>query len=178
MGDFHIVLGDLPTWIAAVAASTAAWFAGQAFKAQNIQLSEQAIINQAQLAELRQMRLDSEFEYQQKRRAQAALIESYLIFGEQRITPVQTTTIIKNNSAQSIHDVRIRWYEDRAEWFYGGLSEEYIDIVPSNDSIQRIRGFDLGANRATLWVELLFTDTNGFKWVLRKGQLTEVVPDY
>ncbi|MEU1941090.1 hypothetical protein ABZ554_01145 [Streptomyces sp. NPDC020125] len=190
--------GDVPTWIAAIFAGGATWFARQTIKSQRQQIIEQRQFIAEQSATLALERSELRAAAEDRKWAQARKILMHhreagaATDGDGNTTgPDHWVVTVRNDSDSPVHEVDVRFGT-------AYLAAEVYEIPPSAvdgpNPGQRV-GHPvhlLGPSRAVRFLSqhwsavtvhnnrphLLFTDDNGVRWTCDSyGKLEEVIDD-
>lgn len=170
--------GDVPTWVGAVGAIGAAWFAFQTIKSQREQIGEQRefIAEQSLFMAEQQQNLElerAEFRAQAEERkvSQARqVVMSFHTPGAHDHWAVK----VKNASDDAIHSVMVRFGEaynalnarDEAGFYHpdGGRRAVPVDLIPAGHTVvfesPQMSEATVDNNRPAL----LFTDDSGVRW--------------
>ncbi|MFF9199973.1 hypothetical protein ACF09L_32680 [Streptomyces sp. NPDC014779] len=176
--------GDAPTWIAAVFAGGAAWFAGMTLRSQRRQITEQQEFIREQSANLRLEREILRADADDRRRRQAQQVGMTVRLqghggGMQGPALEAWHVIVENRSAEPLHEVSVlcggRIPATRA---VGANSDrEYGTPIPILGASTKVRFETDKFPQGEVGQEqpvLLFTDHSGARWRLdRFGDLSE-----
>ncbi|MEU9861314.1 hypothetical protein AB0D99_10580 [Streptomyces sp. NPDC047971] len=183
--------GDAPTWIAALFAGGAAWFAGRTLGSQRKQIKEQREFIREQSENLQLERNELRAQADDRKRQQAASVEMTPRLEQTRPTadsPWNGTWIVKvvNMSPEPVHEVSVQFEDpDLVVRFY--TDPDFRRGTPAVPPVEVVRG-----DGGSIWFQssstlasdmearlpiLFFTDNAGVRW--RRdvhGDLAEAPP--
>ncbi|MFE2555984.1 hypothetical protein ACFXGT_08100 [Streptomyces sp. NPDC059352] len=199
--------GDAPTWIAAVFAGGAAWFAGSTWLSQKRQLGllrsqveeqsefigEQRVLIREQSENIQLERGELRAQAKERRYAQARAVMMQAEWAPTgpdaygRATPDHWRVTVRNASSEPLRDVTVRFGDAYLPVGASLLDEERNSYEPNFPVPVHLVGprrvFRFDSARGSVGVEnahpvLLFTDNAGVRWRLDEhGELSEVPPE-
>ncbi|MFD9047669.1 hypothetical protein [Streptomyces zaomyceticus] len=203
----NIDWGDAPTWIAAVFAGGAAWFAGSTWVSQKRQLDllrgqveeqsgfigEQRVLIREQSENIQLERTELRAQAEERRYLQARAVEmsaewaSAGFSGRGPLPADHWEVTVRNRTAEPLRDVTVR-FGDAYTPVGASLLNEHENSIEPNRSVPihlvgPHRAFRIDSPRGSTGIQnarpvLLFTDNAGVRWRLDEhGELSEVPPE-